>query len=202
MTGQLCLWAVATDTVRQVFAPPPELAERLRGVMAARFAVAVPKPPLLGPLRRLRQPLPVTPDHPSWLDAEAMLAGHFVTPDRLPAAWNLLAAWLDDLAAAAVAVPLSAADAERADYDLARAGVAPAQGLSALWRRRLDLPLTPLPGRATGATAAAEAQAIAQAWSDHWDGIEGSQAVLGPVHEFLLAHAGAAPELVAGWQKA
>jgi hypothetical protein len=201
MTGQLHLWALDAAVVRQVFGAPAGLAARLRQVTRDRFPVEAPQPPRFGPLRRHQPVVRLAPDQPAWPDAEALLAGRHIPPDRLAAAWTLLEAWLEDLAPHWSFVRMAPAEAEQADYDLARAGVDPAQGLRALWRRRLDVPLTPLPESALGYVTSAEAIAAAGAWGAHWDQIEGSKQVLGPVHEFLLPHSErGGVDLVAGWR--
>jgi hypothetical protein len=198
MRDELRLWAIPVDAVRAVFAAPPDVADRLRHVTTARFPVAFPGPPAkFGPLRRHPRPLRLAPGQPSLVEAEAMLRGQFLPPERLDAAWTLLVAWLDDLADQHVAVDLTAADRDAADFDLARAGVAPDLGLTALWRRRLDLPLTPQRGRRLGWLRADEAHRVADAWEQAEPELTGSRHTVAPLGAFLKAVVG---DAVASWR--
>ena len=83
------LWAIGIGEVREIFGAPSEVA-------AARLAeltppaVTSPRAPgllgKLGPLLRRASDAPVIPaDQPTRADAEALLKGSFIVPNRLPA---------------------------------------------------------------------------------------------------------------------
>ena len=117
------LWAIGIGEVREIFGAPSEVA-------AARLAeltppaVTSPRAPgllgKLGPLLRRASDAPVIPaDQPTRADAEALLKGSFIVPNRLPAAWALVTRWVGEQAWGALEVRL---DRDRVDFDLARAG--------------------------------------------------------------------------------
>ncbi|MDR1450380.1 MAG: hypothetical protein LBI84_09330 [Propionibacteriaceae bacterium] len=213
MTGCLRLWAVPVATVQQIPGAPPELAARLRQVAADHAPVRAGRPRALidklGPLLRRPSYAPVIdPAALSLPDADAIVAGRFIPPERLDAAWRLFEFWLDDLSAARLSRPASAAEVEQADFDLARAGVPSPGDLRHLWQRGFALPLRPPPGLAIGYLEAARVQAAAAVWQDRLDGFDlgGSaglvQAVLGFLArwpEWTAAAPGFPLDLVARW---
>jgi hypothetical protein len=197
MNGTLRLWALGPDQARAPFGAAPELAGRLRQVTTTQFPARLPKPAKFGPLRRRVVP-PLATGQPGLPDAEALLAGRFVAPDRLEPAWRLLAAWWHTLAERDLEVSWDDGDLDRVDFELGRAGVPAAQGVRGLMRRRLDLPLRLPAGRTVGWASAAEAQAILAAWQAHWDELEACQAALMPIAAFLEA---VTTDVVASYQQ-
>jgi hypothetical protein len=212
MTGQLRLWAVHLDTVQQIGSAPPDLADRLRQVTLERFPVRASRPgrglaDKLGPLLRRPRTAPrIDPAAPGQPDAEAILTGRFVPPDRLEAAWVLFEAWLDALSAAHLVRPVSVAELETVDFDLARAGVPSPLDLYHFRHRGLDVPLRPLPGLTIGSLRAAQVMAVATAWRAHLDDLEGSVDLIRAILDFIDAWLGqsATPEgsydLVTSWR--
>lgn len=148
--GELRLFAIGIDDARDVFAAPPELAERLR-VSAAPL---VPEPPrrrrrdALGPL--MRKPTLPPSDVPLAADVENLLAGRFITPDRVQAAWMLVEHWLRDLSWGELRMSLTQFELDTWDFDLARAGMSSSFGIGRFFNEELGFPLRPLPGGQTG----------------------------------------------------
>jgi hypothetical protein len=96
----LRLWAINAADAAALFAAPPELADRLRAVTRARFPLPAPTRPKFGPLTRqgphtVRLPA----GRPTLQEADALLSGQAVPADRVTAAWTLVEAWLDEVAA-------------------------------------------------------------------------------------------------------
>lgn len=189
--GELRLWAIDIETVRELTPASPMLAGRLRSAAAERFRVpeAENRPTglvhKLGPLLRVPVDAPrLPPGMPSHNDVEHLVAGRFVTPDKLPKAWTILEAWLDDLCwgrtdvrfehpaapGTAHAAPGSLDPVDQAELDLARAGLSSEVGLRRLLGRDAQLRVRPLPGTTVGycrhehvlATAAALSQVVGQ----------------------------------------
>lgn len=165
--GELRLFAIGIDEARDMFSASPELAERLRASVAPLF----PPPPhkrrrrdLLGPL--IRTSLLPASDVPLPGDAENLLAGHFVTPDRIPAAWMLVERWLHELSWGDYTTTLTPGDLETWDFDLARAGMSATYSVAALLTEDLGFPLRPLPGRHTGYTRHGHVVAATVAWTE------------------------------------
>ncbi len=148
----LRLYAIAVDALRDVFGADTDLADRLRGVARERFAVDAPPPPSalrkIGPLFRRHQATEVDPRRPLRGDVDALLTGAHIEPDRLPQCWQVVMAWLDDLAVAEVAVGF--VDVDDAEFDLARAGLPSEYSLRHLAGRDLGIPLRPLPTQVVG----------------------------------------------------
>ncbi len=152
--GELRLFAVSIDEVREIFAAPPEVAERLRAAAAPLFA-SPPKPRFgllekLGPLfNKPLLPPPASID-PQPTDADTILTGKFVPPDRIPAAWQLLRAWFAELSWGQFELNITDAEIDEWDFDLARAGMSSQYGIGKMLNEELGLPLRPVPGLATG----------------------------------------------------
>lgn len=94
--GELRLYAIGIDEVRDVFRASPELAAELRRVAETAYPpkTTPPAPGLLGKLGPLfRRPAGapvVSPDTPVEADVADLLAARFIRPERQPAAWRLL----------------------------------------------------------------------------------------------------------------
>lgn len=148
---QLALYAIAIDDVRDIFGADPALAERLRGIAAAKFAPpAPPKKRWFKPLMRFDIDSIVDPSLPSSSDVDALLAGGFIPVDRTPQCWSILGIWLEELAAAQHSMPYDDAAFERVEWDLAKAGLNSDYALRKLAERELGTPLRPQPGQLAG----------------------------------------------------
>ncbi|MDO5083691.1 MAG: hypothetical protein Q4D89_09840 [Arachnia propionica] len=140
------LYGIAIDDVRDIFGAPPERAEQLRRVAAARFPAPTAK-------RRWglfkREPaLEVDPTRPLSSDVDALLAGQFVAPDRLPQSWQLLQAWLEELSCTHTTITHESLD--NIEFDLARRGLPSTHSIRRLGERSLGIPLGNEPGMHTG----------------------------------------------------
>jgi hypothetical protein len=216
MSGPLHLWAVGIDTVERIASAPPDLAQHLYRVTAHHFPVRTGEPghglsDKFGPLVRRPRGAPVVElTGPTLPDAEAMLAGRFVSPDRLEPAWRLFQTWLDNLSVARMSHPATAAQIETADFDLSRAGVPSNLDLHHFWQRSFQMPLGRVPGLAIGWLRGDLVVEVAAAWRAHVDDVEGSVDLVRAVLDFLerwpefrataLAQGQAAPDLVTSWR--
>lgn len=167
--GTLKLWAIAIDEVRGIFSANPDTASQLRTAATNRFgAAAQPQPGLLrklGPLfRGGHDPAAPRPGVPGPADVEDLLAGRYVAPHRLDAAWNLLDFWLDTLALGASVWPLSEQALNDFDFDLARAQVPARYGLSDLFKAHLGISMTLCSGLAAGFVRNEHALGMATSW--------------------------------------
>ena len=168
--GELRLYAIGIDEVRDVFCAPPALAAEFRRIAADAFPPrATAKSPgmlgKLGPLFRRPPNAPVLrPDTPIEADVADLLAGHFVSPPRQPAAWRLLEAYLAAKAWSTHGIDLDVNRFNDLEFDLARVGVSPEFGLGKLVNGELGLPLQTYRGLSTGCTKHPQALAAASAW--------------------------------------
>jgi hypothetical protein len=187
----LQLWAIGIDEVRGIFSAEPENADRLRTAATQRFgASAIPQPGLLGKLGPLlrgnHDPAAPRPGAPSPQDIEDLLAGHFVPPDRLVPAWNLLEFWIEHLALSSARWQLSEAGLNELDFALAKAQVPSWYGLSDLFKANLGISLTRCAGLADGFVRGEHARAMATAWASGLAELDPSQQELaGAIIEFL-----------------
>lgn len=149
--GELRLFSIGVDEARDMFSAPPELADHLRAVSVPLYPPAPKKRGLidrLGPITK-RHFVP-NPLDPVESDAENLLAGRFVSPERSSASWTLVEHWLAELAWSTYAVTLTQAELETWDFDLARAGVSSVYGIGAMFNEELGFPLRPLVTQRTG----------------------------------------------------
>ena len=170
MVEELRLWAISVNQVRQCFAAPEELADRLYAVTESQWPSVRLRPgrgllAKLGPLTRLAPGAPVIrPDAPNRVDAENMMASRFIASDRLEACWMLLRAWLDELSADRTNLPLPRADIDGIEFDLARAGVPTHLSIRHLWQHGLDLPLRPIGAMSFGYMDHATVEVLVERW--------------------------------------
>ncbi|MCL2736104.1 MAG: hypothetical protein FWD75_05665 [Propionibacteriaceae bacterium] len=211
MGDELRLWAISMADVRQCFAAPPPLADRLLQVAQSMMppAPASHAPGLLsklGPLRRHpEEGAVVRPGVPTMQDASAMLSGRFIASERVDACWALMRAWLDHLASANICVPLPRDRIDALEFDLVRVGVPTHLSIRHLWRLGLDVPLRASEQMRVGHTP----HAMVAEFTTHWasaapDLVEETRAFVAPVLGFASAFAGTpesgAPlDLVAWW---
>lgn len=148
----LRLFGIGIDSVRDIFGADEQLATHLREVVVRAFAPANPKSPgLLGKLGPLFKRAPATEVNaamPLPADADALLAGGYIPPDRLVQSWELMLVWLDELSTHSV--DISFHDFDAVEFDLARLGLSSEFALRSLAERELGIPLRPLPGQVTG----------------------------------------------------
>jgi len=149
---RLVTFAIRIDDVRDIFGAEPGLADRLRQVAATRLIGQAPQPKRrwFKPMLRDDPDTQVRTDRPLRGDVDALLAGGFIAPDRLPYCWRVLTVWLEELSAAHAEVPWDVEALNRAEWDLARAGLNSDYSLRRLSDRDLGAPLRPLPGHLAG----------------------------------------------------
>ena len=135
-----------------------ELAERL-GALAPGLLGK------LGPLFRRPAGAPVvSPDTPVEADVADLLAARFIRPERQPAAWRLLEAYIDAQAWGRHRLDLDVNRFNDLEFDLARAGLHPQFGLTRLVNDELRLPLQTYRGLSTGCIQHDQALQAASAW--------------------------------------
>ena len=149
--GELRLYAIGVDEVRDVFCASPELAEQFRRIVADEFPPqTTPKAPgmlgKLGPLfRKPAGAVLVRPDTPVESDVADLLAGRFIAPERQPVAWRLIECYLAATAWSGHHIALDMNRFNDLEFDLARAGLDPRFGLGKLVNRELGVPLQTYP---------------------------------------------------------
>ncbi len=168
--GELRLYAIGVDEVRDLFCASPELAAEFRRIVAPEFPPeTTPKAPgmlgKLGPLfRRPAGAVLVRPDIPIESDVADLLAGRFIAPERQPVSWRLIETYLTAVSWSGHCIALDVARFNDLEFDLARAGLDPRFGLGKLVNRELGVPLQTYRGLSTGYTPHAVALDAAAAW--------------------------------------
>lgn len=168
--GELGLYAIGVDEVRDVFRASPELAAEFRRIAAAAYPpqTTPAAPGLLGKLGPLfRRPAGaaiVRPDTPVEVDVADLLAGRYIRPERQPAAWRLLESYVDARAWSRHRIDLDVNRFNDLEFDLARAGLHPQFGLTRLVNNELRLPLQTYRGLSTGCIQHDQALLAASAW--------------------------------------
>lgn len=214
--ARLSLYAIGITELRDMFGAAPELAEQLRAVTADRF----PAPrderrrgSLIGRIGpALKRPIdpPVAPARPTMADADALLAGRAIVPERLVYAWQVARAWLEARSWGSCELELDAAGLSRVEFDLARVGLPSPLALERLLQGNPQLPLRTLAGQRFGYEKNAHVEATRQGLSlVIGDLAETSLPVAGKILEFLNDfpqwsnqagdEARPAPDLVAIW---
>ena len=183
--GGVRLWAVSITDVRSLFHASGELAEQLRSDVPFHV-VAAYKPSRFNPFVKRDPGAPVlAPDSPLPSDVDMLLHGHFVPPERLSAAWQIVTHWLDRISTASLHLPIDRATSETLDFDLARAGVAAHLALRTLWARDAALPLRPVAGSQVGYQRYAVAVEMGDAWRESLGALEGSAELVRQVGDWL-----------------
>ncbi|WP_257478152.1 DUF7691 family protein [Acidipropionibacterium jensenii] len=167
--GELRLHAISIDEVRDVFGADEAQADKLRGWAQEYFSV--PDAPRhkglwskLRPVTRTDKTAPILPvNWPTPNDVDDLLAGRYVSPDRLTRCWRVLDLWLHKLSWGTHSMLLDAAQADSFEFDLARAGLPSELSLRRLFGGDPQIPLRATPGMRTGYSRAAHVSATAQA---------------------------------------
>jgi hypothetical protein len=156
--GELRLYAIGIDEVRDMFGAPAETAERLRE--QARAALAPHHPAAerpggllskLGPIFRRVPGAPVLdPDDPLPEDVDRLLAGAYVPADRNAASWRVLELLIKENSWGSTGLVLTGEELDNLDFALARGGVHSAAGLRHLLNTPTQLPLIPPHGLLVG----------------------------------------------------
>jgi hypothetical protein len=155
--GELRLYAIGVDEVRDMFGAPADRAERLRSQAAAALTPA--QNPTehqgllsrLGPIFRRVPGTPVLdPDDPTPEDLERILTGAYVPRERNVATWRVLEMLIKENSWGATGVMLSGEELDTFDFALARGGVHAAGGLRHVLNTPTELPLRLPPGLSVG----------------------------------------------------
>ncbi|MFZ2260581.1 MAG: hypothetical protein WAV52_07565 [Luteococcus japonicus] len=155
--GELRMYAIGIDEVRDMFGATPAVAGTLRQIASEAFRTA-PEPPRapgmlgkLGPLFARAPDAPMVP-HGSPLpsDVENLLAGRFVAPERLEPAWQVVDAWLASRSLARHVLHRTPREVDQLEFELTRAGLPSQFGIGKLQALDAQLPLRPLPGMTVG----------------------------------------------------
>ncbi|SES01506.1 hypothetical protein SAMN05443377_13017 [Propionibacterium cyclohexanicum] len=144
------LFAIGIDEVRELFGATPEIAARLRGIASSQPA-PVPAPRQHAHASHHRQRLADTGPAPlNASELEALIAGHYVEPDRLASAWQVVVSWLSALCWDHCHIAASSEQLSAWDFQLAVAGLPSRYSLAQLWGRDAQIPLRPAPGMHIG----------------------------------------------------
>jgi hypothetical protein len=167
--GQLRLYAVGIEEMRGIIGAGSLTAE-LRE--AARQAFAPPERPKakgligkLGPIFRRPPDAPIIcATDPEPRDVEVLLAGAYISPDRMGASWRVLEALVQYRCWGSTSLPLDPQSLEDLDFALARGGVAAAVGIGHLLTSNTDVRLIPVQGLTVGWHRHDKALAMAEAY--------------------------------------
>lgn len=155
--GELRLYAIGIDEVRQMFGAPAGLAERLRE--QARIALSPPPSEAhsggllsrLGPIFHRVPGTPVLdPDDPIPADLDRILAGSYIPAERNAATWRLWELLINQNSWGHTGLTASAQELDGLDFSLARGGVHAVAGLRHLLNSPTELPLRPPHGLLVG----------------------------------------------------
>lgn len=153
--GELRLYAIGIPELRGIVGAGP-LTVELRE--AARRAFTPPQAPRargligrLGPIFRRPPDAPVTsPTDPEPRDVDVLLAGAYISPDRMGASWRVLEALVQYRCWGSTRLPLSPQSLDDLDFALARGGVVAAVGLGHLLTSSTGVRLIPVQGLTVG----------------------------------------------------
>lgn len=168
--GELRLYAISIDEVRDMFGADDDRAEHLRQIAAEVLPRITPPAQrgLLGKLGPLFRRVPgeelIPADQPQAADLSDQLAGRHSAPERLPARWQLLEALIAGTAWSTLAEPMPGTLLEDIDFSLACVDVPSSLGLAALLDDDLRVLLPALPGVTAGFCHYPRALARAEAY--------------------------------------
>lgn len=153
--GELRLYAVGIEEMRGIIGAGPSTAE-LREAAGRAFAPP-PRPPAkgliakLGPIFRRAPDAPVLcPTDPEPRDVDVLLAGAYITPERMGASWRVLESLVQYRCWGSTRMPLDTQSLEDLDFALARGGVSAAVGIGHLLTSNTDVRLIPVQGLTVG----------------------------------------------------
>lgn len=151
------MYAICIDEVRDMFGATPEVAGTLRTIASDAFRVpqAEKSSPgrlgKLGPLFWRAPDAPVVPHGmPLPSDIEALLAGRFISPDRLETCWKVVDVWLEARSLARHELDRTPQQVDQLEFELTRAGLPSQYGIGKLMSLDAQLPLRPRPGMRVG----------------------------------------------------
>ncbi|MDN5995729.1 hypothetical protein [Acidipropionibacterium jensenii] len=169
--GELRLHAISINEVRDIFGADEAQARTLRGWAQEHFSV--PETPRrrglwskLRPVTRIDNEAPILPvNWPTPQDVDDLIAGRFVSPDRLVRCWRVLDLWLHNLSWGTHSMSMDLGRVDDFEFDLARAGLPSELSLRRLFGSDPQIPLRPAPGMHTGYSRAAHVTATRDALS-------------------------------------
>jgi hypothetical protein len=168
--GELRLYAIGIDEMRGIVGAAPQQAEQLRELAHRAFAPAGPPAPggllsKLGPIFRRVPATPIIPaTQPEPSDVEILLAGGYVPPERIGAAWRVLETLVQAVAWGSTRMGLTASELDDLDFALARGGVSASVGLRHLLTCNTGVNLIPVTGLTVGWHPHDKALAMATAY--------------------------------------
>ncbi len=114
----------------------------------------------LRPVTRTDDETPILPvNWPTPNDVEDLIAGRYVSPDRLTRCWRVFDLWLHEMSWGTHTMALDPGGADDFEFDLARAGLPSELSLRRLFGGDPQIPLRPAPGMRTGYSRAAHVTA-------------------------------------------
>lgn len=191
--GEVALYAVGIDELRELFTGSDAVASHLRELAAAAFP---PPPPLrprgnlldrLGPFWRKPVGAPVIrAGIPNGHDLDDLVHGRDIAPERLSAAWALVWLWLADGAWGRHAWEIDEPRMDELDFDLSRAGVDAALGLRKLFNGQAAIPVKAPAGLVSGYVRPPHVAAMGRAWrAALGDLSDDNRAIAEPVADWL-----------------
>lgn len=169
-TGELRLYAIGIDEMHGIVGADPQHLDELREAARQAFA-RQPEPARtgligkLGPIFRRPPASPViSPTQPEPQDVETLLAGAYVTHERMGATWRVLEALVQTRSWGSTRMELSTQALDDLDFALARGGVSAAVGLRHLLNTSTGVNLLPVQGLTVGWHRYDQALAMAEAY--------------------------------------
>ena len=168
--GELRLYAIGIDEMRGIVGAAPQQAQQLRELAHRAFAPAGGPAPTgllskLGPIFRRVPAAPIIPaTQPEPRDVEILLAGGYVPPERIGAAWRVLETLVQAVAWGSTRMGLNAPELDDLDFAVARGGVSASVGLRHLLSCTTGVNLVPVSGLTVGWHPHAKALAMARAY--------------------------------------
>jgi hypothetical protein len=168
--SELRLYAIGIDEMRGIVGAAPQQAQRLRELAHRAFAPAGGPTPTgllskLGPIFRRVPAAPIIPaTQPEPRDVESLLAGAYVPPERIGAAWRVLETLVQAVAWGSTRMGLTAIELDDLDFALARGGVSASVGLRHLLGCTTGVNLLPVSGLTVGWHPYERALAMAAAY--------------------------------------
>ena len=166
--GTLWLYALPLDEVRAFFAAPAELADQLLTQAEAVTHKAAPSNLIgkVGPLFKH----PVFPvidlPGPTTDDAQCLVEGRSVAPDRLDDAWVIVRHWCEIRAVDHMTLDIDHQLMDELDFRLVSRGLSSKFSLQTVLARDPRLPLRPAPGLTVGWMPDHHVAQAAEQWRD------------------------------------